>query len=297
MANGRGAGKFGQGRAGWRFFGSELKRWREAAGLTQQELALRVFCSGSYIGQFETGIRRPQPEVAQRIDEELKSDGFFGRMCDELINGSLNVHYFTESAYKKGLSEYFAEAAYLEGLAHAIREYAPVFVPGLLQTEAYARAVFLAGYPGLSDAEIESRVAARLERQGILEDPTKPLLWAVIDENTIRRKVGGASVMSEQLMHVARLARARRITLQVLPFEVAVPALSGSLKLMAFADAPVVAYSEAAHSGGLMDDPARVAALERAYDLTMATALPPAASLELVQSVAAGYASECGWTS
>ncbi|GAA0332818.1 helix-turn-helix transcriptional regulator [Streptomyces blastmyceticus] len=269
----------GQHKVGWDFFGAELKIRREAAGFTQQDLGTRVFCSGSYIGQFETGIRKPQLDVAERIDAVLKTDGFFARMCRELIDSSPYEHYF-------------AEAAYLEGLADTIREYAPLFVPGLVQTEAYARAVFLAGQPHLTDDEIDTRVAARLERQRLLDDPTKPLLWLVLDENVIRRRVGGAAVMSEQLTRVAALTRKRRITMQVLSIHVGVPAVGAMLSLMTFKDAPPLAYSEAAHSGNLLDDPARVTGLERAYDLVRAHALPPDASLTLIESVAEEYANE-----
>ncbi|RLU86922.1 transcriptional regulator [Streptomyces griseocarneus] len=277
MANGRGA--LGQSKVGWEFFGAELKRRREAAGFTQERLGARVFCSGSYIGQFEQGIRKPQLEIAQRIDAALGTDGFFERMCKELIDSSPYQHYF-------------AEAAYLEGLAETICEYAPVFVPGLLQTAAYARAVVLASAPELSDDDVETRVKDRLARQRILEDPTKPLLWVVLHENVIRCRVGGPACMSEQLLHVAALARRRRITLQVLPYDAGAPPLAGMATLMTFEDAPPVAYSEGAHSGTLVDDPARVAKIERAYDLVRAAALSPDASLALVQSVAEEYSHE-----
>ncbi|MCC3770795.1 helix-turn-helix transcriptional regulator [Streptomyces sp. UNOC14_S4] len=278
MANVRSA--LGQSKVGWEFFGTELKRRREVAGYTQERLGHQVFCSGSYIGQLEAAIRKPQLDLAQRIDAVLKTDGFFERMCRELIDSSPYQHYF-------------AEAAYLEGLADTIREYAPVFMPGLLQTAAYARAVVLASVPHLSDDEVEARVRARLERQRILEDPTKPLLWVVLHENVIRCKVGGAACMSEQLLHAAALARKRRITLQVLPYEAGAPALAAMVTLMTFEDAPPVAYSEGAHSGCLVDTPERVTGIERAYDRVRAAALSPDASLALVQSVAEEYAHEC----
>ncbi len=253
MANAASARKSGQ-LLGWGFFGSELKRRREAAGLTQQELGNKVFCSGSYIGQFETAVRRPQPEIAERIDACLGSDGFFKRLCEELIRSS-------------PYADYFAEAVYLEGLATGIREYASTFVPGLLQTAAYARAVFLGGFPFAPEDEIESWVAARLERSRILGHPTAPLLWVILDESVIRRRVGGASVMSEQLLHVASLARRRRIGVQVLPFGMGAHALGGALSLMTFQDAPPVAYTEAVHTGNLLDDPATVSRCEQIYDL------------------------------
>ncbi|MFI9236008.1 helix-turn-helix domain-containing protein [Streptomyces sp. NPDC053079] len=280
MANGSGAvGRYGQARVGWEFFGSELKRHREAAGLTQQELGRRVICSGAYIGQFETGTRKPQLDVAQRVDEELKTDGFFARMCENLINSSLCM-------------DYFAEVAHLEGIAAEIHAYAPVFVPGVFQTAAYARAVFKGGFPLAAREDVDSWVAARLGRQSILEHPTRPLLWTIIDENVMRRPTGSAAVMHEQLLRVAELTRSERIIMQVLPYSSGTPVLGGMVKLMTFDDAPPVAYTEGAMSGTLLDDPARVSRLQRAYDFTMAAALSRESSLALIESAAEEYADE-----
>ncbi|MFF4408578.1 helix-turn-helix domain-containing protein [Streptomyces sp. NPDC001262] len=274
------AGRSGQPRIGWGFFGTELKRCREAAGLTQQELGRRVFCSGGYIGQFETGIRKPQLDVALRIDAELRTGGFFERMWRELIN-------------KSPYADSFSETAYLETLAATIMEYAPTYVPGVLQTAAYARAVFLGGLPLAPEDEIQARVAARLARARILDDPAKPSFWSVLDEGVIRRKIGGAAVMHEQLKHVIALIRKRRIGVQVMPFGAGAPVVDGSLTLMTFEDAPPVAYSEGYRTGSLLDDPATVAWCERAYDLARAVALSPEASVDLIESVAEEYADEC----
>ncbi|MEV4744698.1 helix-turn-helix transcriptional regulator [Streptomyces sp. NPDC049555] len=274
-------GRFGQARVGWEFFGSELKRRREAAGLTQQELGRRVFCSGSYIGQLEAGIRRPQPDLAALIDIELETDGLFERMCRELIGGAPHAAWF-------------AEAQYLYGLATTIREYAPTFVPGVLQTAGYARAVFLGGFPFLPEDDLQARIEARMERARILDHPTSPVWWAVLDEAVIRRRTGGAAVMCEQLMHIVSLVRRRRIGVQVLPFTAEYPVLDGSLTLMAFDDAPPVAFSEGHRTGSLLDDPATVSRCVDSYDLARSVALPLDDSLSLLESVAKEYAHEAG---
>ncbi len=238
-----------------------------------------MFCSASYIGQFETGARKPQLEVARRIDAELGTDGFFGRMCEELINGA-------------PYAECFTEAAYLYELAATIREYAPTFLPGVLQTASYARAVFLGGFPFASEDDIQARVASRLERARIFDGPTGPMWWAILDEGVIRRKFGGAAVMHEQLMHMVSLMRRRRIGVQVLPFEAGHPEVEGALTLMTFEDAPPVAYTEGHRSGALLDDPAVVSQCMRSYDLARGVALSPAQSLSLIESVAEEYANE-----
>lgn len=107
------------------FYGSELRRLREAARLSQEQVGERVFCSATYIGQFENATRRPQLEMSKQLDEVLGSGEHLQRLC--------------RLARTSKVADYFADAAELERLAKTICEYAPVLVPGLLQTETYAR--------------------------------------------------------------------------------------------------------------------------------------------------------------
>ncbi|WP_434591337.1 helix-turn-helix domain-containing protein [Streptomyces sp. A5-4] len=259
--------------------GAELRHAREKTGLSQDELGRPLFVSGSFIGQLEAGTRRMQPEYAHRIDEILDTDGFFTRNC--------------KASNKSRYPDHFAEAAEAEAVATAIREYAPLLIPGLLQTEAYARAVFRAYQPTATEAVIDELVAARLDRAHLLDDPTTPLLWAVLDEAVLRRRVGGAAVMGAALGHVAALTRSHRIIMQVLPFAAgAHAALNGALKLMTFEDAPPLAYLEVLGAGQLQDYPATVARYELSYDLVGACALSPEASLALIESVAEDYVHE-----
>lgn len=264
----------GSRQAAWEFFGTELKRQRENAGLTQAELGHRVFVSGGYIGQFEQAIRRPQLDVAQRIDEILQTGGFFERTWRKLIDD-------------KRYADYFAAVVELERLATKIAEFAPTLVPGLLQTAAYARAVMLAGNPFVTDEYIEEKVTARRERAQMLDDATRPVYWAILHEHVLRIPVGGAESMAEQLAHIADLARQRRVVVQVLPYSVgAYPLMGRMVQLMEFEDAPPTAYTEAVYSGNLLDDPALVKRVQGAYDLLRAAALPPEASLALIESAA-----------
>ncbi|MEU0719135.1 helix-turn-helix transcriptional regulator [Streptomyces lavendulocolor] len=259
--------------------GAELRHARENAGLSQDALGEKLFVSGSFIGQLESGTRRMQPEIAARIDRILGTNGFFQRNC--------------RAANKSRYPDHFAEAAEAEAVATAIREYAPLLIPGVLQTEAYARAVFRGGRPTATDDVIDELVEARLARAHILDDPTKPLFWAVLDEAVLRREVGGPAVMAEALRHIAELSRAHRVIVQVIPFAAgAHMALGGALKLMAFDDAPPLAYLESLGSGQLHDDPATVRHYELSYDLLGAGALSPQESLALITSVAEDYAHE-----
>ncbi|MFF1742002.1 helix-turn-helix domain-containing protein [Streptomyces mirabilis] len=257
--------------------GAELRHARENAGLSQDELGQPLFVSGSFIGQLEAGTRRMHLEYARQIDEILGANGFFERNCKALA--------------KSRYPDHFAEAAEAEAIATAIREYAALLIPGLLQTEGYARAVFRAYQPTATEDVIDELVAARLERARLLADPTTPLLWAVLDEAVLRRKVGGVQVMADALRHVAKLARRHRIIVQVLPFDAEAHAsMTGALTLLDFEEAPPLAFIEGPSMGRLEDDPATVTRHQLTYDLLRASALAPQESLALIESVAEDYA-------
>ncbi|EPD57069.1 MULTISPECIES: helix-turn-helix domain-containing protein [Streptomyces] len=259
--------------------GAELRHAREKAGLSQEELGLRLFVSGSFVGQLEAGTRRMQPEYARLLDEVLGTEDFFLRNC--------------RAAAKSRYPEHFAEAAEAEVTATAIRQYAPMLIPGLLQTPAYARAVNRAYDPTATEETIDEWVDGRIVRTRLLDDPAKPLLWAVLDEAALRRETGGRTVMAEALRHVASLARKGRVIVQVLPFNAgAHNAMSGSLRLMDFEDAPALVYFEGPGTGRLEDDPATVARLRFTFELLSAVALSPQKSLALIESVAQDYAHE-----
>ncbi|MFE6846887.1 Scr1 family TA system antitoxin-like transcriptional regulator [Streptomyces sp. NPDC057686] len=256
--------------------GAELRVARERAGLSQTELGEPLFVSGSFIGQLEAGTRRMHIEFARQIDEILGTDGFFTRNCG--------------AAAKSKYPDHFAAAAEAEALAKAIREYAPQLIPGLLQTEAYAREVFRAYQPTATEEAIDELVTNRLARAALLGDPTTPLLWCVLDESVLRRAGENKAVLAEALRHIARLIRSHRIIVQVLPFSAGLHAgLLGALKLMSFEDAPPLAYVQGMGTGQLFDDPATVTHHTLTYDLLTANALSPRKSLALIESVAEEY--------
>ncbi|MCI0384297.1 helix-turn-helix transcriptional regulator [Streptomyces sp. CNQ085] len=259
------------------FYGAELRRLREAAGLTQSQLGERAFCSGTYVGQFETAVRRPQQDNTSKLFDEILGTGeHLQRLC--------------RLARENKYPDYFADAAELEQMATEISEYAPLLVPGLLQTEAYARAITRTGLPLVSDAEVEEIVRARMGRQHVLESVGRPRMWVVVHEAVLRVPMGGSAVMREQLRHIADLMRSHTVFAQVLPFDSAADApVNGMLSVMTFDDAPLTAYVENAHTGQLIDEPALVARYQKSYDLVRAAALPPKASLALIESVAEEY--------
>ncbi|MFJ7206826.1 Scr1 family TA system antitoxin-like transcriptional regulator [Streptomyces sp. NPDC098789] len=261
--------------------GAELRVARDRAGLSQAELGEPLFVSGSFIGQLEAGTRRMHLDIASRIDEILTTGGFFARNC--------------EAAAKSKYPDHFAAAAEAEAMATGIREYAPLIIPGLLQTEAYARAVFRAYQPTAPTPVIDDLVTNRLARAALLNDPTTPLLWCVFGEAVLRCEVGGPAVMAEALDHIATLIRDHRIIVQVIPFSMgAHAAMGGSLQLLSFEDAPTLAYVQGNGTGQLFDDPSTVSRHFLTYDLLTASALPPAQSLALIESAVEGYKRDAG---
>ncbi|OLZ71482.1 transcriptional regulator [Streptomyces sp. IMTB 2501] len=259
--------------------GAELRHARERKGLSQEQLGQRLFVSGSFIGQLEAGTRRMRPEFARMLDEVLETGGFFQRNC--------------KAAARSKYEEPFAEAAEAEAQAAAIRQYAPLLIPGLLQTLAYARAVNRAYDPTAREETIDEWTEGRMERTRLLDNPTKPVLWTVLDEAALRRETGSRAVMAEALSHIAGLARRNRVIVQVLPFSAgAHTAMMGALKLMDFEDAPPLVYFEGVRTGRLEDDPATVAQLRFAFDLLVATALSPQKSLALIEALAHDYPHE-----
>ncbi|MGW6915997.1 helix-turn-helix domain-containing protein [Kitasatospora sp. NPDC054939] len=259
------------------FWGTEIKRLREEAGLTQEALGKLVFCSGAYIGQLEVAIRNPQEDMSKRLDEVLKTGGHFMRVYEMVMRSSR-------------YADYFVNVVGLQSIALTISEFSPLLVPGLVQTPDYARALFESAQPLRSVAENEDLVAARLARAELLDRASAPMYWVVLDEAVLRRPVGGPKVMAGQLSHLAQLIRNRKALIQVVPYSAGAHALMvGSLCMMTFEDAPPTAYDEGLYSGTLVDDPALVDRCALSYDLVRAAALSPEASLSLIESAAEDY--------
>ncbi|MFI5754805.1 Scr1 family TA system antitoxin-like transcriptional regulator [Streptomyces sp. NPDC051569] len=255
------------------FYGAELRRLREGAGLTQDQLGDRVFCTGSYIGQFESAKRPPQMDMSRMFDEVLRSGEHLQRLA--------------RLARTTKVADYAASAVALEPSARTISEYSPLVVPGLLQTEGYARAITRAALPFAPAEQVEGYVRTRIERQQILEGDSAPAFWSVLHEAALRVPLGGSDCMGEQLRHLAALGRSHRVMMQVLPFAASAHAfVQETFSLMTFDDAPVMVYSEGAHTGQLIDEPAVIRRFQRSYDLVRANSLSPTASLDFLESMA-----------
>lgn len=252
-------------------YGEELRLRRLAAGLTQEALSEMVVCSPTLISHYEAGRRLPNPDDAHRIDLALNTDGFFVRWLEDL-----------ESKY----ADYFAAVAELERDASEIKQYGAQLVPGLLQTPGYARAVFRAARTNFTRDELDRTVTNRMERGQLLHEPGGPVAWTLLDEAVLRRRVGGPTVMTEQLRKIADMAESGRLRLHVLTFATGAHALlEGMLYLLNFRDAAPVAYVEGLYTGHLLDDPALVEACGRDYALALGDALPHLESVALVRAI------------
>lgn len=257
-------------------FGSRVRRLRTAAGLTQAELGEKTHVVSTRITQIERSSgAKPTLELARALDAALGADNLLVDLWP----------YVYREAFPDWSRAFMAHSQ----RAVSIGEYAAQVVPGLLQTEAYARAV-LSLDPLLSGEEqLEERVAARLGRQERLASPDRPELWVVLDESVLRRPVGGPAVMREQLARLLEAAAEPRVTVQVLPFDQGGHGtMGGSLTVLTLPDGSEVAYTEGADYGQLTEDPAEVSRYSLIYDRLRAVALPPLMSLDMIRSVMEG---------
>ncbi|RFU86678.1 XRE family transcriptional regulator [Streptomyces triticagri] len=256
-------------------YGDWLRAKREAAGLTQQELADAAIMTRSHIAHIEAGRRVPSRDDARRLDRALGT-------------GDVLASFLPERDVV--VAEYFEAARALEQQAVSLREFALSFVPGILQTEAYARTVLSTTYPPLPAEQRDQRVVTRLQRAEILNDPVTPSVWALLDEAVLRRAVGGPEVMAGQLAHLIDLVECGRIRVHILPFDLGMhPLMSSMLTLMAFDDQPPVAYNEGVRWSRIHDSPVVVDELYDRYHLALADALPQTESLAFLKARAKEY--------
>lgn len=262
------------------FYGKELRWKREQAGLTLQQLAGGSFYGLSHLSEIERGERRMPRDLAEHVDRTLGTDGFFARRCEDV-----------RKARQKGHARYFEKVLEAEAHAETIEEWCPTVFPGLLQIEPYIRAVIRAAHPLEEREKTEEKVHARLSRARLFDnDPTTPEYWVVLHESLLRLPILPSAGMAEQLDHLVELARRPRITPQILPWNCgAHPLVQGTAKVMTFPDAPPLVYTESPYSGDTIDEPSLVKQYRKAYDRLRAAALPPQASLTMIEQAAEDY--------
>jgi transcriptional regulator with XRE-family HTH domain len=264
------------GQSGLALFAAELAAVRAAAGLSQADLAAKINYSDSLIAMIERQRRVPSLDFAKRCDAELGTPGTFERL--------------QQNARTAPLPAWFRPWADVEATATQLRMFEHAIIPGLFQTEDYARAV-LAVQPNVTADELDEIVTARMDRQAVLSRTPPPLLWAVIDEFAMHRLIGGAKVMSEQLMLLAHLSEQPNVTIQVIPAgSGAHCGLSGALAVGDIDGAAGAAYLETVMDGYISESPSVVAGVILAFDTLRSEALPRGASRDLIMKWAEDYA-------
>ncbi|MFD3530757.1 Scr1 family TA system antitoxin-like transcriptional regulator [Streptomyces sp. NPDC058664] len=250
------------------YYGSELRRLREEAKLGQAELGSILYCTASLVGQIETAKKVPTRQFSERLDAALLTGGVFSRLVGLVL--------------KSQLPTWFQAYAEMEAKATYISTYQSQLVYGLLQTPEYARAVLSVENPG----RLEELVAARMERQRILEREHPPVLCVVLDEAVLYREIGGAEVMRNQLAHLLGFLDHPWIQVQVLPFEVGQhPGLLGSFTLLRFEDDPDILYTESYDSGHMTADSQAIRERSVGYARLQASALSREVSAALIERV------------
>lgn len=259
-------------------FGAVLRHYRERADLSRSDLAARIHKSVSLIESIERGERVATQDVISDLEgvAELGADGTL-LVLREQFKDSLNYQAYPA---------WFQDWAYKEPEAVALRWWEPLVVPGLLQTEDYARAIFRTRLKTTKD-EINELVEARIGRQAILARDDPPMLWVLLDEGVLRRPIGGPRVVFEQLARLAETREHPAIVVQVIPARVAAhEGLKGAFAMADFDDAPSLGYEETATRGRVVDVPDDVASLDLTWNTLRSEALPRAASLDLIEEAA-----------
>lgn len=253
-------------------FGFEMRRCRERADMSLEGLAEVVKYSRSHLARIEVAAYMPPPDLAAALDAAFGTEGSFQRLY------ALARHEVHPDQFRRRME--------LEAQARIIAEFAGLIVPGLIQTEEYARAIFEARKPRASDDRVEQLVSARMARQALLRADPPPEFSAILDEAVLRRPVGGSAVMGGQLDRLVALAHTATTVVQVLPFAHGEHTLlGGALALFTLDGGRGVAYEEGIGTGNLLEDPEVFDDRRRAYDLLRAYALSPTDSADLIRSV------------
>jgi transcriptional regulator with XRE-family HTH domain len=229
------------------FLGGQLRKLREAAGITPDRAGYEIRASRSKISRVEHGrVSFKERDVADLLTLYGVTDEAERRRMLNLAQHANSQGWW--SRYDDVMPDWFETYVGLEQATSLIRTYELQFVPGLFQTEDYARAVTVLGHRSASAEEIERRVGLRLQRQQVLTRPdATPRVWAVIDESALRRPLGGRDVMRAQLAHLVELAELPQVTLQVMPFDRGGhSAAGGSFSILRFAEPelPDIVYIE-----------------------------------------------------
>ncbi|BAJ31804.1 MULTISPECIES: helix-turn-helix transcriptional regulator [Kitasatospora] len=253
-------------------FGFQLRKLRKEYGISIAVLAAELGRGKTAIGNVETADRPIPLELPEELDRFFQTDGLF-------------AHLFKLSL-QEGFPEWSRRYVELEALACEIRKYAAATFPGLWQDDEYGLALIRLGNPRAGAEEVARKWASRKARQELLAEEDPPLLWVVLDEAVVRRRVGGPEAMRRQVQHVLDLTEQPGSVVQVMPFAAGGHgALGGSTTLLDFADGPRAAYVEDSVSGRLIESAPQVRHISLTYNFLQAAALSPEDSRDWLRRV------------
>jgi len=265
---------------GW--FADELRAHRAEHGWTQADVAAKTTYSESLIAQVETCRKAATAELARALDRVFATPGFtegdmgvpgtFGRLVARLRNLPFPASF-------RSFAPHEAEATALYIFEHSM-------IPGLFQTEAYARAVF-EGFPDVTEDVVSERLAGRLSRQTILvrDDPPPPVVCALIDQSALNREIGGPAAMRDQLLHLAAMSRRPNITIQIIPNTGTHPGLLGAFTVADLGGTAGIVNVEDIADGRVTEDAATVSMVALRFHSLRGDALSKGASRDLIEGV------------
>ncbi|CAM5707480.1 XRE family transcriptional regulator OS=Streptomyces alboniger OX=132473 GN=CP975_29140 PE=4 SV=1 [Streptomyces alboniger] len=256
-----------------RTFGAVLQGFREHAGLTQVAFARRVRYSVHFVASVEQGRRLPSARFVERAEEVLDAFGIIRKAARNLTR-------------QPGLASWFRKWAGLEEVAISLYTYENRLIPGLLQTEAYARTLFENRVPPLSDEQIEIQLAARQERQQLLRDRPNTAFSFILEEHMLLRRTGGADVTRDLIDHMLELNLMRNVEIQIMPLAREVHSgLNGPMRLLETPENNWYGYIEGQETGQLLSDPKTISVLQMRYAKLRSQALTPEDSVCLLRQM------------
>jgi transcriptional regulator with XRE-family HTH domain len=249
------------------YFGAELRRLRERNGWTIEELADKLGWGLSTVASVETARRNPPYGLPERADTA------FG-LPEMLTNLAKLV---------RATPRWFEHYVDLEAQANKISIWATSLIPGLFQTEAYARAVIRAAQPLADEATVENGVRLRMERQSIIDRPDPPDIWVVIHEAAVKQPVADVETTRAQLRSLIDIAKRPNVFIQVLPYATAeIGGATGPFTIFGFTDEPTVVFAEDRAGGHLIDQEDELHEVSLTYDKLRSAALSPEASIGMI---------------
>lgn len=263
---------------------AELRALRKARGYSCEDVANALGCSIAKISRMETGIRGLYPDDVAAVLGYLQAPA---KLREELLALVRDGHKPNWIQVGGKLPTAWKQLIDFETDATALYNYEPLLIPGLLQTDEYARAVIKAGNKELSERDVDLMVRARMGRRAILSRANGPTLAAIVDEIVLRRPVGEPGVMQGQLQHLLNMARRPRIDLRVVPFKTgAQPGLEGPAFILEFADQPTLVHIEIRGATGLLEEAPVIRRVKLAWRELRSIALSADDSARLIADIA-----------